>query len=190
MSQGDKLAKYRKKRDLSRSGEPSGGRRRSGGDRFVIQRHDARSLHFDFRLEVEGVLVSWAVPKGPSTDPRDKRLAIRTEDHPLDYAEFEGRIPVGEYGAGTIVVWDEGTFRNRTEKHGKAVPIAEAVEHGHVVVELDGHKLSGAFALNRMEDEQWLLVKRDDEGADRRRKPARTQPESVLSGRTNEDLES
>lgn len=190
MSRGNKLEEYRKKRNLSRSGEPSGGRHRAGGDRFVIQRHDASTLHFDFRLEVEGVLVSWAVPKGPSTDPGDKRLAIRTEDHPLDYAEFEGRIAEGEYGAGTVVVWDEGTFRNRTRKKGKTVPMEQAVEDGHLVVDLDGHKLTGAFALTRTNDAQWLLVKKNDEGADRRHHPARTQLESVRSGRTNEDFES
>jgi bifunctional non-homologous end joining protein LigD len=189
MSRGDKLEKYRDMRDLGRSGEPSGGRRRAGGNRFVVQRHEATRLHFDFRLEIDGVLVSWAVPKGPSLDPRDKRLAIRTEDHPLDYAEFEGRIPEGEYGAGTVVVWDEGTYENRTRKRRKPVPIEEAVEHGHLTVELEGHKLRGAFSLNRMGDGQWLLIKKDDEGADRRRKPARTQLESVLTGRTNKDLE-
>ncbi|MCH7231371.1 hypothetical protein L0U85_11005 [Glycomyces sp. L485] len=189
MTRGDKLDRYRAKRDLSKSGEPSGGRKVGKGDRFVIQRHKASRLHFDFRLQVEDVLVSWAVPKGPSLDPSDKRLAIHTEDHPLDYAEFEGRIPEGEYGGGTVVVWDAGTYRNLTEKRGKAVPMADAVDHGHVVVWLDGEKLTGGFALSRMgEDEEWLLVKLDDEGADRRRKPAKTQLESVLSGRTNQDF--
>lgn len=100
---------YHRKRDLTVSREPSGGTP-SQQPRFVVQRHDASSLHFDLRLEVGDVLVSWAVPKGPSTDPADKRLATRTEDHPLDYACFEGRIPAGEYGGGTVIVWDTGTY--------------------------------------------------------------------------------
>ncbi|WP_205328652.1 DNA polymerase ligase N-terminal domain-containing protein [Glycomyces sp. YM15] len=184
-----KLDEYRSKRDLSKSGEPSGGRKRDRGDRFVVQRHEASRLHFDFRLEIDDVLVSWAVPKGPSLNPDDKRLAVRTEDHPLDYAEYEGRIPEGEYGAGTMIVWDAGTYENLTEKRGKAVPIGDALEHGHLVVRLDGEKLNGGFALSRMgEDHDWLLVKVDDEAADRRRKPAKTRLESVLSGRTNKDL--
>jgi DNA ligase D-like protein (predicted 3'-phosphoesterase) len=184
-----RLDRYLAKRNLSKSGEPAGGRRRGKGDRFVIQRHEARRLHFDFRLQVDDVLVSWAVPKGPSLNPADKRLAVQTEDHPLDYAEFEGRIPKHEYGGGTVIVWDAGIYRNLTTKKGKPVPMAEAVEHGHVKVWLEGEKVSGGFALSRMgEGRDWLLVKLDDEGADRRRKPARTQLESVLTGRRNKDL--
>lgn len=110
-----------------------------------MQRHDASSLHFDFRLEVDGVLASWAVPKGPSLDPREKRLAIRVEDHPLHYADFEGRIGEG-YGEGTVIVWDTGTYENVTEKRGELVDVAAALEAGHVKVALDGHKLSGAYA--------------------------------------------
>lgn len=157
----------------------------------MVQRHDASTLHFDFRLQVGDVLVSWSVPKGPSLDPTDKRLAVRTEDHPLDYADFEGEIPGDQHGAGTVVVWDTGTYRNLTEHRGEPVPVPQAVEDGHLVVWLDGHKLNGAYALTKAKlrgQEQWLLVKKDDEGADRRRKPATTQPESVLSGRTNEEL--
>lgn len=189
MKEGDKLGKYRSKRDLAKSGEPAGGRK-GKGDRFVVQRHDARRLHFDFRLQVDDVLVSWAVPKGPSLNPDDKRLAVRTEDHPLDYAEFEGLIPKGEYGGGTVIVWDTGVYLNITYKNDEPMPMAEAVEHGHVVVWLEGEKLRGGFALSRMSDgADWLLVKKNDDGADRRRKPAKTQLESVLSGRTNKDLE-
>ncbi|MDA3628219.1 DNA ligase [Saccharopolyspora sp. WRP15-2] len=185
----DELATYRRKRDLRRSGEPSGG---SPGaqPRFAVQRHEASTLHYDFRLEVDGVLKSWAVPKGPSLDPREKRLATQTEDHPLDYADFEGEIPEG-YGAGTVVVWDTGTYRNDTERDGEPVPMADALEAGHVKVWLNGSKLCGGFALTRSEirgREQWLLVKVDDEGADRRRNPVSTQPESVVSGRTNDEL--
>lgn len=188
----DALSAYLAKRNLDVSGEPGGG---APGDRprFVIQRHDASSLHFDFRLEVDGVLKSWAVPKGPSTDPRDKRLATPTEDHPLDYADFEGRIPPGEYGGGTVIVWDAGPYQNITEDHGELVPMADALEAGHVKVWLLGHKVQVGYALTRAplggRDDQWLLVKIDDAGADRRRRPATTELRSVLSGRTNEDLE-
>ena len=181
------LADYRKRRDLRRSPEPRGGRGRSRkGRRFVIQKHDASRLHYDFRLEAGGVLKSWALPKGPSTDPRDKRLAVPTEDHPLDYADFEGVIPEGHYGAGTVIVWDAGTYRPLGDK-----PFEQALEEGHASFWLEGKKLKGGYSLTRIakgKDERWLLVKRDDEAADRRRNPVSTQPESVLSGRTNEEL--
>jgi DNA ligase D-like protein (predicted 3'-phosphoesterase) len=156
----------------------------------VIQKHDASTLHYDFRLEAGGVLKSWAVPKGPSTDPRDKRLAMRTEDHPIEYARFEGVIPEG-YGAGTVLVWDTGHYRNLTERDGEEVPIEEALENGHATFWLEGKKLKGGYALTRIETgkgEKWLLVKMDDEGADRRRKPVSSQPESVLTGRTIEEI--
>jgi DNA ligase D-like protein (predicted 3'-phosphoesterase) len=193
MPGNDPLQTYRSKRDVAASGEPSADQpRRRGAPMFVFQRHDASSLHFDFRLEVDGVLISWAVPKGPSTDPREKRLATRTEDHPLAYADFEGVIPAGQYGAGTVVVWDTGPYRNITERDGHPVPMGAALEAGHVKVWLDGQKVTGAFALTRTkmrgDERNWLLVKVDDAGADRRRKPASTQPESVLSGRTNDQL--
>lgn len=195
----DALATYRARRDPEASGEPGGseeidarGSQPDGrsGTRFVVQRHEASSLHYDFRLEVGGVLKSWAVPKGPSLDPQDKRLATQTEDHPLDYADFEGEIPEG-YGAGTVVVWDVGGYRNLTEHRGQAVPVADALDRGHVKVELDGNKLHGAFALTRTRmggRAQWLLVKVDDAEADRRHDPVRADPESVLSGRTNAEL--
>jgi DNA ligase D-like protein (predicted 3'-phosphoesterase) len=158
----------------------------------VVQRHEASTVHYDFRLEVDGVLKSWAVPKGPSTDPSQKRLATPTEDHPLDYVEFEGAIPEGSYGAGTVVVWDTGAYRNLTSHRGEIVDMADALESGHVSVWLEGEKLRGAFALTRSQmrgREQWLLVKVNDEEADRRRNPVSTRPESVLSGRTNADVE-
>jgi DNA ligase D-like protein (predicted 3'-phosphoesterase) len=184
--------------DSARTGSGTkGGSSYSGPDedkptpRFVVQRHDASTLHFDFRLEVDGVLVSWAIPRGPSLDPRDKRLAIRTEDHSLDYLAFEGRIGDG-YGAGTVIVWDIGVYRNRTQRGGAAVPLAEAVDEGHLSFWLEGTKIRGGFALTRVGSpggrEHWLLVKRRDEAADRRRKPTATQLESVLTGRTNDDL--
>ena len=192
MSSKDALQAYLAKRALDVSGEPGGGMP-STPPRFVIQRHDASRLHFDFRLEVDGVLKSWAVPKGPSTDPRDKRLAVPTEDHPLDYIDFEGRIPAQQYGGGTVIVWDTGTYQNLTEKDGEPVAMADGLRAGHVKVWLEGSKLTGGYALTRTrlggDDDQWLLVKVDDAGADRRRKPALTQLESVLSGPTNDDLE-
>jgi DNA ligase D-like protein (predicted 3'-phosphoesterase) len=154
---------------------------------FVVQEHDASSHHYDFRIEVDGALKSWAVPKGPSTDPREKRLAIPTEDHPLDYADFEGVIPEGEYGAGTVLVWDTGPYENLTESDGEEVPLPKALEDGHAIVRLHGKKLKGGYVLQRTsggKDEKWLLIKEDDDDADARRNPASTQRESVLSGRT------
>jgi len=191
------LNEYRRKRRSGRSPEPRGRRaRRRRADsepRFVIQHHAARSDHYDFRLEIDGVLVSWAIRKGPSTNPNDKRMARRTEDHPLEYATFEGVIPQGEYGAGGVIVWDHGSYANRSE-HEMAV----GLEHGHLSFQLHGEKLRGGYALTRIregKDETWLLVKRKD--ADARRKPVKSQlgvppacgGESVLSGRTLDDLD-
>ena len=157
----------------------------------MVHQHDATTLHYDFRLEVAGVLKSWAVPKGPSTNPKDKRLAMPTEDHPLDYADYEGLIPEGQYGAGPVTVWDTGTYRSLTEQHGKTVLVERAVQDGHVAVWLDGRKLRGGYALTRVgkgKRERWLLVKMADDEADVRRKPVKSQPESVVSGRTVEEV--
>ena len=187
-----KLEEYQAKRHFGTTPEPpGGGPGQAWGPIFVVQMHDASHLHYDFRLEVGGVLKSWAVPKGPSTDPRDKRLAVPTEDHPLEYADFEGVIPEGEYGAGSVLVWDLGTFRNLTEKKGAAVPLEEAVAHGHVKVWLEGRKLRGGYALTRFKkgrDEAWLLVKMEDEEAAPGRNPLKDEPQSVLSGRTLEEV--
>ncbi len=187
------LKTYQEKRDFGRTGEPSGGRARpsAGAPIFVIQKHDASRLHYDFRLEVDGVLKSWAVPKGPSTDPREKRLAVPTEDHPLEYADFEGVIPAGEYGAGTVMVWDTGTFENITEKKGQAIDLPQAVAHGHLKVWLNGQKLKGGYALTRFrtgKDESWLLVKMDDGEADPSRDPVTEAPDSALTGRSLEEI--
>lgn len=183
---------YEKKRDFTRTPEPRGGKRRPGKKPiFVIQKHEASSLHYDFRIEVEGVLKSWAVPKGPSLDPSQKRLAVPTEDHPLEYVEFEGEIPQGEYGAGPVIVWDRGTYENITEKEGEVTPIGKALAEGHLSIRLHGKKLRGGFALQRIgkgRKARWLLVKIGDRTADARRKPVVTQPESVLSGRPTKDV--
>ena len=155
--------------------------------RFVIQKHDATTLHYDFRLEVDGALRSWAVPKGPSTDPREKRLAVEVEDHPLSYGDFEGVIGEGNYGAGSVIVWDTGTYRNLDDERS----MAEALDSGHAKFWLEGEKLKGGWTLQRTHagpKPQWLLIKRRDEGADARRNPESTQPESVRSGRTIEQV--
>jgi len=184
------LEDYERKRNPDKTPEPSGKNGRKGGDDrpiFVIQEHDASTLHYDFRLEVEGVLKSWAVPKGPSTDPSEKRLAMPTEDHPYDYKDFEGVIPEGEYGAGTVIVWDTGPYENVTEQDGEPVAMTDAIDRGHVHIVLHGEKLQGGYALRRIgkgKDERWLLIKTRDEGADARRKPVNTEPESVKTGRT------
>jgi DNA ligase D-like protein (predicted 3'-phosphoesterase) len=186
------LSEYRRKRPASsgrKSPEPRGGRTRNRGraaPRFVIQHHAASSDHYDFRLEIDGVLVSWAVPRGPSVNPKDKRMARRTEDHPLEYETFEGVIPDGEYGAGPVLVWDRGTYSNDSPHE-----MTDALARGHLSFRLDGEKLQGGFALTRIrkgKDETWLLVKKSDDDADRRRRPVSTQPESVLSGRTLDEL--
>ena len=190
----DRLERYRRKRDPDTTPEPGvrgdapKRRPRRGAPRFVIQKHDASSLHYDFRLEVDGTLRSWAVPKGPSTDPRVKRLAVQVEDHDLDYADFEGRIGEG-YGSGAVIVWDAGTYRNLDEERS----MAEALDAGHAKVWLEGEKLQGGWTLQRTDrgrKPQWLLIKRRDEGADARRNPESTQPESVKSGRTIEQVAS
>jgi len=190
-SRKKKLEEYRSKRDLHSTPEPRGGKRGGNEPIFVIQKHDARNLHYDLRIEADGVLKSWAVPKGPSTDPRVKRLAVPTEDHPLDYADFEGVIPDGQYGGGTVLVWDRGPCRNISEKDGKPIPIAEAVKKGHVSVRLEGRKLRGGYTLVRTgkgEDARWLLIKMRDDEADARRNPVSTEPQSVLTGRTIEEI--
>ena len=185
-SRKSSLEAYKKKRDFKRTAEPRGrsGKRKRNAPIFVIQKHDASQLHYDFRLEVDGVLKSWAVPKGPSTDPGEKRLAVQTEDHPIAYADFEGVIPEGEYGGGTVVIWDKGTYRNLKEDSKKPVSMADAFENGHVTVWLDGQKLTGGYALTRFRPKNWLLVKMRDSEADVDRDPVRTNPKSVVSGRT------
>jgi DNA ligase D-like protein (predicted 3'-phosphoesterase) len=196
----DKLAEYERKRDFSKTKEPSARAKGKGKakarrrhPRFSIQKHSATSEHYDLRLEVDGVLASWAIPKGPSLDPRDKRLAMRTEDHPLEYLEWEGVIAEGEYGAGPMIVWDRGVFQNISEtRRGESMELSEAIEKGDVKIFMLGEKIKGAYALVRTgppsSREKWLLIKKRDDGADARRKPTSSQPESVLSGRTVEQV--
>ena len=147
---------------------------------FTVQQHAARALHFDFRLEVDGVLRSWAVPKGPSTDPAEKRLAIEVEDHEMSYADFEGRHGPG-YGAGAVIVWDMGEYQPQTEGD-----FGEALDAGHASFWLEGRKLHGGWTLQRTDEgrkPQWLLIKKRDEHAG-----DPLEPESVLSGRTIDEL--
>jgi DNA ligase D-like protein (predicted 3'-phosphoesterase) len=193
------LAEYSRKRDFKKTSEPSGARRpkkpKGKFPSFVIQKHDATRLHYDFRLEVGGVLKSWAVPKGPSLDPSQRRLAMQTEDHPLDYASFEGVIPEGEYGGGPVIVWDRGYYLNITLKGGRVVPMEKALAQGHVKIWLEGEKIRGGYALARIERADdpksrraWLLIKHKDDGADVRRDPVRDEPRSVKTRRTVEEV--
>ena len=167
MGEKDRLREYHGKRDFGRTREPEGRGAGSGEEpRFVVQIHDASTLHFDFRLQVDDVLKSWSVPKGPSDDPHDKRLAMPTEDHPLEYEEFEGVIPKGEYGGGTVIVWDHGTYEPLShDRKGRPMDFDESIERGHATFRLRGSKLHGEYALTRFrggqdgDREAWLLVK-------------------------------
>ena len=196
MAGKDALKPYRRKRDFRKTAEPKGRPHRRASRRpiFVVQKHRARTLHYDFRLEVDGVLKSWAVPKGPSVNPGDKRLAVLVEDHPLDYADFEGVIPEGEYGAGAVLVWDSGTYSNLKEEAGEGAPVsmADALRAGEIAVRLEGEKLRGGFALVRTRmggnPKNWLLIKMKDTDADPRRNPVENEPDSVLTGRTIEEI--
>ncbi len=181
----EKLATYRAKRSFQKTPEPAGGsaRRPLKGPMFVVQKHAASRLHYDFRLEIEGVLVSWAIPKGPTVDPTVKRLAARTEDHPIEYGDFEGIIPAGEYGGGTVIVWDTGTW----QPEGDA---SQALGKGHIKFELFGEKLRGRYHLVRTRGDKgdsWLFFKGKDEQA-RSDGSVPWGEESVLSGRTLEEV--
>lgn len=152
------LTEYKKKRKFDKTPEPGPKEKRTRTGRlFVIQKHRATQLHYDFRLEVDGVLKSWAVPKGPSLDPTVKRLAMQVEDHPVDYAKFEGVIPEGEYGGGTVMVWDYGTYKPENTDD-----VSLALRKGELKFSLNGKKLKGSWVLVRTRERQWLLIKHRD----------------------------
>ena len=189
MTAKDPLAEYNRKRDFTRTAEPAGKRQSSkGGNRFIVQKHDATRLHWDFRLEADGVLKSWAVTKGPSPDPEVKRLAVRTEDHPMSYAEFEGTIAKGEYGGGTVMLWDRGTWAPVEGKSRKDI------EKGHLHFTLDGERMKGEWLLVRMKKrpgekrENWLLRKIDDQYAEEGDALVEHGLTSVLTGRAMAEI--
>jgi len=161
------LEDYRRKRRVGGTPEPPGEEAASPGGRlFVVHEHHARRLHYDLRLEVEGVLWSWAVPKGPSSSPADKRLAVEVEDHPLGYADFEGTIPEGQYGAGTVAIWDSGRYDNILAEKEEPLTMAEAKAQGRLEVRFHGRRLKGGYALVKMRgpgrEKDWLLIKMRD----------------------------
>ncbi len=210
----DALAEYRGKRDFDRTAEPSGDTAAAGQGEpqatddpaagaelsphpvFVVQKHNASRLHYDFRLEMGGVLKSWAVPKGPSLDPADKRLAVMVEDHPLEYTLFEGTIPEGEYGGGTVMLWDAGWWEPdeawMKEAKGHAVlPPEEALAKGELKFIVHGQKLAGSWALVKTKwqgENNWLLIKHRDEAARPGSNVEQEAPDSVTTGRTLEQI--
>jgi len=190
--EGVPLEEYKVKRDFSRTPEPAGDTgpavQTGDGRKFVVHKHHARSLHYDLRIESGRVLKSWAVPKGPSLDPGEKRLAVEVEDHPLDYGDFEGVIPEGEYGAGTVIIWDRGSCEVRSEEE----TFEEMLDRGAVKVLLRGEKLTGGFALVRTKwggkRNNWLLIKEKDDAARPGSNVTADEPLSVVSGRDVDDL--
>ena len=185
------LADYKRKRDFGKTPEPDAGRKEEARDRFVVQKHDASHLHYDFRLQIGEALVSWAVPKGPSMDASVKRLAIRTEDHPLAYRDFEGVIPEAEYGGGTVMIWDEGTIAWPEAESKVARTPQEMLQRGQLVFELVGQKLQGRFRMIKThygkQKNSWLLMKGRDDHAS----PDDilvTQPNSARTGRSLEEI--
>ena len=187
------LKDYREKRDFKKTKEPFGASGKKNKDKiFVIQKHDASSLHYDFRIELDGVLKSWAVPKNLSTDPSEKRLAVQTEEHPLEYADFEGVIPEDEYGGGKVIVWDAGTYETMEDDDKKNKSIEDSLNDGKVKIWLEGKKLKGGYAIintKGSDDDKWLIIKLKDDEADARRNPTSTEPESVISGKKIEEID-
>ena len=175
------LSAYRKKRNFSSSPEPKGAKKKRGKRLiFVVQKHRASHLHYDFRLEMEGALKSWAVPKGPSLNPKDRRLSIQVEDHPYDYKDFEGSIPAGNYGAGDVIVWDRGSYE-AADQEGEA-SLLKGLKKGAISFILNGTKLKGEFSLVRLKrPKQWLLIKKRDRFATTR--DITRNDASVISGR-------
>jgi len=188
------LSLYKKKRSFKETPEPAGGKAQRGQLHFVIQKHDASHLHYDFRLQMEGVLKSWAVPKGPSTDPTVKRLAMMVEDHPYDYRNFEGIIPKGQYGGGTVIVWDQGTYEaaEGTFADTKSMEknLLQQLHKGKIVFTLHGEKLKGAYALVKSSyqgENSWLLMKAKDKFA--KNSDITKKEKSVISGKTIKQME-
>ncbi|HEU4681708.1 MAG TPA: DNA polymerase ligase N-terminal domain-containing protein [Gemmatimonadales bacterium] len=188
------LTEYRRKRDFSRTAEPEGGRARAAKKpAFVIQKHAASHLHYDLRLEHDGVMKSWAVPKGPSLDPSVKRLAMEVEDHPIEYNKFEGTIPKGEYGGGTVMLWDRGTYAYGGSNPDPEEGLRQGFEKGDFKFVLNGARLKGSWALVRMRrgqpgKHQWLLIKHRDEHAAPGSDVAAENLTSVATGRTIEEI--
>ncbi|RPI73197.1 MAG: 3'-phosphoesterase [Ignavibacteriales bacterium] len=186
------LKKYKEKRNFKKTTEPKGKSKKiKDALIFVVQKHDATNLHYDFRLELDGVLKSWAVPKGPSLNPKEKRLAMMVEDHPFDYKDFEGVIPAGNYGAGEVIVWDNGTYHSiDTEDRKESIPLLKkGIEKGDLKFVLHGEKLNGQFALVNMKKPKqnaWLLIKKSDEFATD--KDILKDDRSVLSGKGIKDI--
>lgn len=187
------LAEYNAKRDFSRTKEPAGKVPMARGKtlHFVIQKHEASHLHYDFRLELDGVMKSWAVPKGPSFDPGVRRLAMEVEDHPISYNAFEGTIPAGEYGGGTVMLWDRGTYE--AEDGGGVGSLRRGYEKGDLKIILHGERLQGGWVLVRMQRPgrpQWLLIKHRDAYADPSRDITAEETTSVVTKRTMEQIAS
>ena len=184
------LDEYRAKRDFTRTREPSGDQgKKHKLPIFVVQEHHASTHHYDFRLEADGVLKSWAVPKGPSLDPSEKRLAIQVEDHPLGYATFEGTIAQGQYGGGTVAIWDHGTYESLMDDKPESKTAAEAIEGGRIESVMHGERLKGKFALIRMKPRgkgkpQWLLMKLKDEFAEAASDGNEPRPETANKKKT------
>jgi len=188
------LTVYKKKRSFKNTPEPTGGKAHTAQLRFVVQKHDASHLHYDFRLQMEGVLKSWAVPKGPSTDPSVKRLAMMVEDHPYDYRNFEGIIPKGQYGGGTVIVWDEGVYEAAEGEFADTKAMEKNLLHqlhkGKIVFILHGKKLKGEFALVKSSyqgENSWLLMKAKDKYA--KSTDITKKAKSVISGKTIQQME-
>jgi bifunctional non-homologous end joining protein LigD len=179
LSASGRLAEYNRKRRFEVTPEPAGkpGRSWKKTRQFVVQKHRASRLHYDFRLEHDGVMLSWAVPKGPSLDPANKRFAMQTEDHPIEYNQFEGVIPEGEYGGGTVMIWDRGTWKPEVDD------VDAALAKGELKFKLHGKKLRGSWVLVRMRPRQWLLIKHRDKSASTE-DIAAAQPRSAVSRRT------
>ena|SRR3990167_1431371 len=194
MSERKKIDTYNKKRDFKSTPEPKGKKENptKGLPTFVIQKHDASRLHYDLRLEIDGVMPSWAIPKGPSLNYETKRLAMQTEDHPMSYADFEGIIPEG-YGAGTVMVWDNGTYQNlRLDKDENLIPMEQCLEEGKIEIYLYGQKFQGAFVLFRLkgakEKNAWIFKKIKDSEASSGKEITETKPNSILTKRNLDEI--